>query len=96
MAERTYPGVYVEERRSGLAPIQGVSTSNFGIVGFTTQGPTNTATLVTSFPAFERTFGTFTSDSQVPLCVFREQWTAGLCGSYCWVGSGHGKRHNQE
>jgi phage tail sheath protein FI len=70
MAERTYPGVYVEERRSGLAPIQGVSTSNFGIVGFTTQGPTNTATLVTSFPAFERTFGTFTSDSQVPVHVF--------------------------
>lgn len=70
MAERLHPGVYVEERRGGLAPIQGVSTSNMGIVGFTTQGPTDVATLKTSFPAFESEFGTFTSLSQVPTHVY--------------------------
>lgn len=70
MAEYLHPGVYVEEKRSGLAPIQGVSTSNMGITGFTTRGPSDEATLVTSYPSFERTFGTFTSDSQVPTHVF--------------------------
>jgi len=66
MAERLHPGVYVEERRGGLAPIQGVSTSNMGIVGFTTKGRTGVATLETSFSQFEAEFGTFTSLSQVP------------------------------
>lgn len=70
MAERLHPGVYVEERRGGLAPIQGVSTSNMGIVGFTTKGPTDVATLVTSYTQFKSTFGDFTGDSQVPTHVF--------------------------
>lgn len=66
MSERLHPGVYVEERTTGLAPIQGVSTSNMGIVGFTTEGPTNEAVLVTSFTQFKNRFGDFTADSQVP------------------------------
>jgi phage tail sheath protein FI len=70
MAERLHPGVYVEEKRSGLAPIQGVSTSNMGIVGFAERGLSDAATLVTSFPNFEDTFGTFISASQMPTHVF--------------------------
>lgn len=70
MAERLHPGVFVEERARGLAPIQGVSTSNYGTVGFTLKGPTNVATLVTSFEQFERTFGTFTEKGQVPTHLF--------------------------
>jgi phage tail sheath protein FI len=70
MAERLHPGVYVEERTSGLAPIQGVSTSNMGIVGFTSRGPVDDATLVTSFEQFKATFGDFTEDSQVPTHVY--------------------------
>lgn len=66
MAERLHPGVYVEERRGGLAPIQGVSTSNMGIVGFTLKGPTDVATLETSFTQFDADFGGFTALSQVP------------------------------
>jgi phage tail sheath protein FI len=66
MAERLHPGVYVEERRGGLAPIQGVSTSNMGIVGFTLKGPTDTASLETSFTQFDSEFGGFTALSQVP------------------------------
>lgn len=70
MADRLHPGVYVDEKRSGLAPIQGVSTSNMGIVGFSERGPSDEATLITSYPSFERTFGTFISASQVPTHVF--------------------------
>lgn len=70
MVERLHPGVFVEERRRGVAPIQGVSTSTFGTVGFTPRGPTNVATLVTSFEQFERTFGSFTELGQVPTQVF--------------------------
>lgn len=70
MAEYKHPGIYVEEKKSGLAPIEGVSTSNMGIVGFTIEGPSNEATLVTSYPAFETIFGGFTTDSQVPTHVF--------------------------
>lgn len=70
MAERLHPGVYVEERRGGLAPIQGVSTSNMGIVGFTLKGPTNVATLETSFTQFDSEFGGFTALSQVPTHVY--------------------------
>lgn len=70
MAEYLHPGVYVEEKRSGLAPIQGVSTSNMGIVGFAERGPSDEATLVTSYPSFERSFGTFIAASQMPTHVF--------------------------
>jgi len=70
MAEYLHPGVYVEERASGLTPIQGVSTSNMGIVGFTTKGPTNVATLKTNYTSFSEEFGTFTALSQVPTHVY--------------------------
>lgn len=68
--EFLHPGVYVEERRRGVAPIQGVSTSNYGVAGFSLKGPTDEATLVTSFDAFEREFGTFTEKGQMPTHVF--------------------------
>lgn len=70
MAERLYPGVYMEERPSGLVPIQGVSTSNMGIVGFTKRGPVDRAVLVTSYAQFERIFGGFTEKSLVPTEAF--------------------------
>jgi len=70
MAERLHPGVYVEERRRGLTAIQGVSTSNYGTVGFTPKGPTNVATLATSFDQAESTFGSFTEKGQVMTQTF--------------------------
>jgi len=70
MVERLHPGVYVEERRRGVAPITGVSTSTFGTVGFTLRGPTDEAVLVSSFEQFTRTFGDFTDQSGVPLHLF--------------------------
>jgi hypothetical protein len=70
MAERTYPGVYIEEKAGGPGPIQGVSTSALGLVGFATKGPTNTPKLVTSFPEFQAAFGDFTSKSLGPTEAF--------------------------
>lgn len=70
MAERLHPGVFVEERRRGLTAIQGVSTSNYGTVGFSTKGPVNVASFATSFDQAVRTFGTFTEKSQMMTHLF--------------------------
>lgn len=70
MAERLHPGVFVEERRRGLTAIQGVSTSNYGTVGFTPKGPTDVATLVTSSDQAARTFGDFTEKGQALTQLF--------------------------
>lgn len=70
MAEFLHPGVTIENRPTGLSPIRGVATSNLGIAGFTERGPSNVATLVTSFDQFKETFGDFTAKSQVPLHVY--------------------------
>lgn len=70
MSERTYPGIYIEEKSSGPGPIQGVSTSNLGLVGFSTKGPINEPTLVQSFQEFSSTFGSFTAESLAPTEAF--------------------------
>lgn len=69
MAENLSPGIFIEEVPSQVQIIQAVSTSNCGAVGFTPRGPTNVATLITSFDRFSKVFGGFTSDSYLPLNV---------------------------
>ena len=69
MAEILSPGVFIEEVPSQVQVIQAVSTSNLGAVGFTQKGPTNVATLVTSFENFTRTFGPIVSESFLPLSM---------------------------
>jgi phage tail sheath protein FI len=69
MAELLSPGVFIEEVPSQVQVIQAVSTSNLGIVGFTDRGPTNVATLVTSYENYIRTFGPQISDSFLPLSI---------------------------
>jgi uncharacterized protein len=56
MPEYLYPGVYVEEVDTGNEPIEGVSTSTVGFLGFTERG-TPTPTFITSYTQFVRTFG---------------------------------------
>jgi Bacteriophage tail sheath protein len=51
------PGIYVEEKKSGVQPIEGVSTSVAAFVGVTQKGPVNKATLVTSLAQFVKVFG---------------------------------------
>lgn len=59
MAELLSPGVFIEEVPSSSQVVGTVSTSNMGIVSWTPQGPTNEATLITSFDTYVKTFGTF-------------------------------------
>jgi phage tail sheath protein FI len=70
MSERTYPGVYIEEKSAGPGPIQGVSTSNLGLIGFSRKGHINKPMLFNSFPEFEAKCGTFTSKSLGPTEAF--------------------------
>lgn len=69
MVDFRYPGIYTQEL-SRVAPIQGVSTSNFGVVGMAERGPEDEATLVTSFTQFQEQFGDFISDSQLAMQVY--------------------------
>lgn len=57
MAEYLHPGVYVEEKSSGVRPIEGVSTSNAAFVGATAKGVPNRATFITNWRAFVTKFG---------------------------------------
>jgi phage tail sheath protein FI len=69
MAEYLSAGVFIEEVPAAVQTIQAVSTSTLGIVGFSPQGPTDAATLVTSFPQYQQMFGGFTANSFMPLSV---------------------------
>lgn len=69
MAEFLSPGVFIEEIPSQTQVVAAASTSNMGAAGFTVRGPTDTATLVTSFDSFNRIFGGFTRDSFLPHTV---------------------------
>lgn len=53
----TYPGVYIQELPSGSHTLTGVSTSVTAFVGGALRGPTDTATVISSFADFQRTFG---------------------------------------
>lgn len=87
-----YPGVYIEERPSGSMPIQGVGTSVAAFVGFTQSyhpeageisDPTGTKPqLVTSWPEFERKYGSFTPGALLPYAV-RGFFDNG--GSACYI-----------
>lgn len=66
MTERLSAGVFVEEVPSATQVVQGVSTSNMGIVGFTARGPADRATLVTSYPQFVKVFGDLVKESFLP------------------------------
>jgi uncharacterized protein len=55
--QTTYPGVYVEERPSGVHTIAGVSTSVTAFVGAAAAGPVDTPVRIFSFADYVRTFG---------------------------------------
>ncbi|GAB3764848.1 hypothetical protein GCM10028796_20800 [Ramlibacter monticola] len=83
MAEYLHPGVYVEEKSSGVRPIEGVSTSTAGFVGVTAKGVPNKATFITSWRAFVTKFGDVSRDGPyLPYAV--EQFFANG-GKRCYV-----------
>lgn len=69
MPELLSPGIFIEEVPSSAQVIQGVSTSNLGVVGMAQRGPEDTATLVTSFDDYTRQFGDLIRDSRMGLSV---------------------------
>ena len=62
MPEYLHPGVYVEEKSSGVRPIEGVSTSTAAFIGATAKGVPNKATFITNWRAFVTKFGDVTRD----------------------------------
>jgi len=56
-AALTFPGVYVEEKSSGVHTITGVATSIAAFLGKAVKGPVNEPVIITSFADFERRFG---------------------------------------
>jgi len=65
----TYPGVYIEERASGVRTITGVATSIAAFVGYTRKGVPDRALAITSFADFERGYGGLDRDSAVSYAV---------------------------
>src|SRR4029077_10064736 len=55
--QTSYPGVYIEERPSGVHTIVGVSTSVTAFVGAAAPGPADTPVRIFSVADFTRTFG---------------------------------------
>jgi phage tail sheath protein FI len=53
----TFPGVYVEEIKSGVRTITGVATSIAAFVGGAERGPVNDPTTVNGFADYQRIFG---------------------------------------
>src|SRR5215467_6769029 len=66
----TYPGVYIEELPSGVQTITGVATSIAAFIGWATQGPTDHAQLVLSWPDYSRQFGGLDSRSYLGYAVY--------------------------
>ncbi len=69
MAEFLSGGVFIEEVASQVQVIPAVSTSTMGIAGFTPQGPTDEATLVSSFDDFTNKFGSIVANSFLGLTM---------------------------
>jgi len=64
MADYLSPGVYVEEFESGSKPLEGVSTSTAGFIGLAQRGSVEGLPLLVTSPAdFQRSFGSYLSES---------------------------------
>lgn len=81
MLNPTYPGVYVQEQKSDVHTITGVSTSTTAFVGGLRRGPLK-ATRVLDFGAFTRIFGGLDADRDLTYAV--QQFFANG-GSEAWV-----------
>jgi len=82
MAEYLHPGVYTEEKSSGVKPIEGVGTSTAAFIGVTAKGVPNKATFITSWSQFVRNFGYLIPGSYLPYAV--QQFYANG-GKRCYV-----------
>jgi len=70
MPTLSYPGVYIEEVSSGVRPIEAAGTSTAAFVGLAEMGP-DEAARVTSWTEFQRSYGSFITDSFLAHSVFQ-------------------------
>ena len=71
MAEYLSPGVYVEEKSSGVKPIEGVGTSTGAFVGFAERGPVGKAELIPNWTKFVNIYGSFTENAFLAYAVYQ-------------------------
>ena len=81
MATYNHPGIYIQEVPSTRS-IQGASTATPAFVGVTAIGPVNVPTLITSWNAYQRTFGGLAWYAMVSWAVY-EFFNEG--GTVCYV-----------
>jgi hypothetical protein len=63
------PGVYVEEKSSGVKPIEGVGTSTGAFVGITEKGPIGKAELIANWTQFVSKFGGYIANGNTAYAV---------------------------
>ncbi len=63
MVQVSYPGVYVQEKASGVRTITGVATSITAFIGRARRGPVDEAVRIQSFADFTRRFGGLWSEA---------------------------------
>lgn len=69
MAQYLSPGVYVEEKSSGVKPIEGVGTSTGAFVGIAEKGPVGEAVQIANWTQFVNKFGGYISNGNLAFAV---------------------------
>ncbi|PWV61207.1 phage tail sheath family protein [Plasticicumulans acidivorans] len=82
MVQVSYPGVYIQEKSSGVRTITGVATSIAAFFGRATTGPLRSAVRCLGYPDFVRTFGAPHPQSELAWAV-RQFFDNG--GTDCYV-----------
>ncbi|MGW3206852.1 phage tail sheath family protein [Streptomyces sp. NPDC001135] len=65
----TYPGIYIDEVKSGTRTVVAVPSSITAFVGYTQRGPEHRATRISSFGDYERDFGGLDQDSELSYAI---------------------------
>jgi hypothetical protein len=82
MVQVSFPGVYIQEKASGVRTITGVATSIAAFVDAFPRGPLDEAVQCLSFADFQREFGGIHTDSPASYGI-KQFFQNG--GSECWV-----------
>lgn len=69
MAEYLSPAVYIEEKSSGIKPIQGLGTSTAAFVGHAEKGPIGEAVPINNFSEFQKKFGGYIDNGFLAFAV---------------------------
>lgn len=84
MATLTAPGVYVEELRSGVRPIEAAGTSTAAFFGQAERGPIGAVTKIFNFTEYQSVYGDFLDGERYLAHSVFQHFNNG--GSACYVG----------